>query len=615
MGNITILIVEDEAIVAEDLSRKVSQLGYTVAGTAMSGEEAIVLSRQLQPGLVLMDIRLAGAMDGIEAARIIHGEYNLPILFLTAHSDTNTIERARQVGALGYVLKPFDERDLRIQIEMALYKHGAELRLLRSEARLVAINKVLQAAFSSQSEEELGRECLTIAEELTQSQFGFICDFDGCGIQNIAVSNPGWDACHTLRPTGHCLTPLGRFKVHGIYGRVITEGTSLLTNDPMHHPDSIGLPEQHPPLTSFLGVPLKRDGVVVGMIAVGNRAQGYTEVEIEAVEALAPSIVAAFLRKRTEVELQRSSDELKTTNTELVSSRQQTLQMMHDAVAAMKKAEEASIELKREIMEREKAERALQTLNEELERRVERRTLELQETHKKYLHAEKLSAIGKLSASFAHEFNNPLQGILAVLNGFNRRVVLDQDDKSLLDEAIEECHRLKDLILNLQEFNTPSTGRKDLVNLHKMLDSVLLLNKSDFFKRDITLTLDYAPHLPQIEAIADQIKQVFLNLLANAADACSPGGGLITIRTWQEDEEKVAVSFKDTGVGIRPEDMDLIFQPFFTTKAEVKGIGLGLSVSYGIVKHHQGELRVASEPNCGATFTVILPVKGSDTII
>lgn len=585
MSNISILIVEDEAIVAEDLSRKVSQLGYTVAGTAMTGEEAIVLAHQLLPGLVLMDIRLAGAMDGIEAARVIHGEYNLPVLFLTAHSDTNTIERAREVGALGYVLKPFDERDLRIQIEMALYKHAAELRLLRSEARMVAINKVLQAAFSSLNEEDLGRTCLTIAEELTQSQFGFICGFDGSSIQNIAVSNSGWSVCNTLSPVGHCFTPLRKFGEHSIYSRVLTDGISVLTNDPMHHPDRIGLPDQHPPLTSFLGVPLKRDGNVIGMIAVGNRAQGYTEVEREALEALAPAIVASFLRKRAEVELQHSTVELKAANTEL----------------------------KQEISERKRIEQALHTLNEELERRVEQRTLELQETQKKYLHAEKLSAIGKLSASFAHEFNNPLQGILSVLNGLRRRALLEEEDKNLLDEAVEEGHRLKDLIQNLQEFNIPSTGRKSLVNLHKVLDSVLLLNKSDFAKKDITLALEYASHLPQVEVISDQIKQVFLNLLANAADACTPGGGRITIRTWQENEEMVAFSFQDTGVGIRPEDMDFIFQPFYTTKAEVKGTGLGLSVIYGIIQQHQGEVRVASQPNCGATFTVILPIKGSDS--
>jgi signal transduction histidine kinase len=142
---------------------------------------------------------------------------------------------------------------------------------------------------------------------------------------------------------------------------------------------------------------------------------------------------------------------------------------------------------------------------------------------------------------------------------------------------------------------------------------VLLLNKSDFSKKEISIELDYAPHLPQVEAISDQIKQVFFNLLANAADACSPGGGRITIRTWQENEEMVAVSFQDTGVGIRPEDMDFIFQPFYTTKAEVKGTGLGLSVSYGIIQQHQGEVRVASQPHCGATFTVILPIKGSNS--
>ena len=614
MSSISILIVEDEAIVAEDLSRKVRQLGYIVAGTAMTGEDAIALTRQLQPGLILMDIRLASAMDGIEAAEVIHREYNLPVLFLTAHSDTNTIERARQVGALGYVLKPFDERDLRIQIEMALYKHAAELRLHRSEERLVAINKILQAALSCDTEEELGTQCLNIAEELTQSPFGFICDFDGTGIQNIAVSNPGWHACKTLTPAGHCCTPHRRFKVHGLYGRVIVDGTSVLTNDPMYHPDSIGVPDQHPPLTAFLGVPLKRDGVVVGMIAVGNRTGGYTQVEQEALEALAPPIVEAFLRKRAEAELQQTAADLTAANIELVNSRKQTLAMMEDALASQKRAEETSVKLKREIVERERIEQALHTLNEELERRVEQRTRELQETQKKYLHAEKLSAIGKLSASFAHEFNNPLQGIVSVLNGLRRRVVLEEEDKGLLDEAIEEGHRLKGLIHNLQEFNSPSTGRKSLINLHKTLDSVLLLNKQDFSKKGITIVLDYAPHLPEIEAIADQIKQVFLNLLANAADACSAHGGVVTIRTWQESEDMVAVSFQDTGVGIQPQDLDLIFQPFYTTKAEVKGTGLGLSVSYGIIKHHQGEVRVASRPDHGTTFTVFLPIKESDSM-
>ncbi len=266
-----------------------------------------------------------------------------------------------------------------------------------------------------------------------------------------------------------------------------------------------------------------------------------------------------------------------------------------------------------DITKRQHAEQ-LQVLNDDLELRVERRTRELQETQKQFLHAEKLSAIGKLSASIAHEFNNPLQGIMTILKGLKKRAVLQEMDKKMLYAAISESERIKSLILNLQEFNRPSSGRKGMVDVNKSLDSLLLLNKSDFNGRRISVVLDYEEGLPQILAVSDQLKQVFLNLLINAADACHPPGGVITVHTWQEDE-KVAVAIKDTGIGIQPSDMELIFQPFFTTKPEVKGTGLGLSASYGIVQQHQGEIRVNSQPGEGATFTVVLPIKGADDIV
>jgi PAS domain S-box-containing protein len=146
MSKRSILIVEDEAIVAADLAAKVRQLGYDVSGTTATGEEAVELARRLRPALVLMDIRLAGAMDGITAAEQIHRDYRLPVLFLTAHSDTGTVERARQAEAFGYILKPFDEHDLRIQIEMALYKHAAEEKLRETAAELQAANETLRSS-------------------------------------------------------------------------------------------------------------------------------------------------------------------------------------------------------------------------------------------------------------------------------------------------------------------------------------------------------------------------------------------------------------------------------------------------------------------------------------
>lgn len=297
-----------------------------------------------------------------------------------------------------------------------------------------------------------------------------------------------------------------------------------------------------------------------------------------------------------EVNMERLGGYFRVTTTPLLSEKGEHLGTVHVA---------------HDITDRKRAEEQLLAMNANLERKVELRTRELQETQKQYLHAEKLSAIGKLSASIAHEFNNPLQGIMSILKGLRKRAILEEEDRQLLDAAINESDRIKDLIHSLQDFNRPSSDRKVPMDVHETLGSLLLLHKSDFRNKRISVVLDYAENLPQILAVRDQIKQVFLNLLTNAADACPQAGGVITISTRQE-HDRVAVAIKDTGVGIKPEEMELIFQPFYTTKPEVKGTGLGLSVSYGIIKHHQGEIRVESQPGEGATFTVLLPVKAGE---
>lgn len=259
-----------------------------------------------------------------------------------------------------------------------------------------------------------------------------------------------------------------------------------------------------------------------------------------------------------------------------------------------------------DITERKMVEWQLQVFNDELEARVEQRTRELRETQAQYLHAGKLAAIGKLSASIAHEFSSPLQGIMTILKSLKKTVVLEEGDGVMLDLAIGESERMKNLIRILQDFNRPSSGRKVLMDVHGAIDALLLLCKSDYRRKNIATVVHYDQRLPQILAIPDQIKQVFLNLLNNAADACTQGG-VITIST-SHDESGISVTVADNGVGIEPEKMDLIFQPFYTTKSAVKGTGLGLSVCHGIVQSHQGEIRVDSRPGEGSSFTVLLPI-------
>jgi two-component system, cell cycle sensor histidine kinase and response regulator CckA len=144
-----ILIVEDEAIVAADLSSKLRQLGYETVGITASGEKAIELASRLSPDLVLMDIQLEGVIDGIEAAEAIHNEMDLPIVYLTAFSDTLTLDRAKLTGPFGYLLKPFEERDLATQIEMALYRHYTDRKIrLQSEQLRVTLRSIGDAVIS-----------------------------------------------------------------------------------------------------------------------------------------------------------------------------------------------------------------------------------------------------------------------------------------------------------------------------------------------------------------------------------------------------------------------------------------------------------------------------------
>lgn len=261
-----------------------------------------------------------------------------------------------------------------------------------------------------------------------------------------------------------------------------------------------------------------------------------------------------------------------------------------------------------DITDRRKMEEDLEASKNELEQRVMERTIELKTTHQQLLHAEKLSAVGKLSASIAHEFNNPLQGIMTIIKGIGRRAELDNEETQLLDMAITECNRMKNLIKDLQDFNRPTSGKFAPMDIHAAIDSVLILTKKELMIRKIHVAKNYLASQSQIRAVADQIKQILLNLISNAADACE-NGGTITI-TSETDGTHIILHIADDGIGIAPDDANHIFEPFFTTKSDKKGTGLGLPISDGIIKQHGGSIKVKSEPGNGSIFTITLPIKG-----
>ena len=142
MNKARILIVEDEAIVAADIAIRLDQLGYKVVGTASRGDEALAMAEHVRLDLVLMDIHLQGEMDGIEAARELRSRLRLPVVFLTAYGEGSMFQRAKEADPLGYILKPFEDRELRIVIEMALYKHQTEEEMKQKYAEIDRFNQV-----------------------------------------------------------------------------------------------------------------------------------------------------------------------------------------------------------------------------------------------------------------------------------------------------------------------------------------------------------------------------------------------------------------------------------------------------------------------------------------
>ena len=180
MGGPSILLVEDEVIVSADIANKLRKMGYDIAGSATTGEEAIEMAGRVKPSLVLMDIRLAGEMDGITAAETIRRHCPVPVVFLTAHSDKPTLQRARQTEAFGYILKPFDDRELHTQIEMALYRHGSEQRLRESLSRLETF---AAATFEGIIEIEAGRI------EDCNAQFARMLGYTGVEMKGMEIGS------------------------------------------------------------------------------------------------------------------------------------------------------------------------------------------------------------------------------------------------------------------------------------------------------------------------------------------------------------------------------------------------------------------------------------------
>jgi two-component system NtrC family sensor kinase len=279
------------------------------------------------------------------------------------------------------------------------------------------------------------------------------------------------------------------------------------------------------------------------------------------------------------------------------------------------------VEISRNITDRKKQE---EEITRHLEQMVEERTAEVKKAHEKLIHQDKMASLGKLSASVVHEINNPIAGSLNLIMLIKR--ILEEEELSreeiekfrqYLDLMEAETRRISRIVSNLLAFSRQSKMELKRVNLNNLIEKTLVLT-SNFMKiNGVKVETYLAPDLPEVVGSDDQLQQAFMNFISNAAEAMVPTeGGTLTIETRPiEQGDQVQVCFIDRGIGIPQEDVTKLFEPFFTTKKKGNGVGLGLSVAYGIIQEHGGLIIVESEPGKGTTLDVRIPVDAPPEVI
>lgn len=240
---------------------------------------------------------------------------------------------------------------------------------------------------------------------------------------------------------------------------------------------------------------------------------------------------------------------------------------------------------------------------------------ELKEAQEQVIRSEKLASLGKLAATIAHEINNPLSGVLTYIRLMMKLIAKDrfraekiEDISRYLSTMESETSRCGEIVKDLLAFSRQSKTAIETHDIREIIERSLALIAHELELEEIKVVKKIEPNLPNVQCDSKQIQQVLLNLIGNASEAMAKGGTLTVTVKRSERQGYLDVVVSDTGCGISKKNLKNIFEPFFTTKQEGKGVGLGLSIAYGIIARHNGSIEVKSELNKGSSFKVVLPI-------
>lgn len=615
MADARIFIVEDEGIVAMELEDRLRGLGYEVVGQAASGEEAVARLGHDGCDLVLMDIVLKGTMDGIQTTEYIRSVFDLPVIYVTAHTDERTLERAKVTQPFGYILKPFSERELAATIEMALYKHRME-KMVR------------------ESEQWLATTLLSIGDGVVTA------DVDGrvTFMNPVAESVTGWTHSDALgRPATQVFNIIG--EAQGVQVRPHTGGTvrecTLITRGG----DELPIEYVASPIPDRGG---RVSGVVIAFHDISERktaerelreAKEYAEKIVQKAKVMIVGLdldgrIRVFNEAAERVTGYSYKEAAGKNWFDLIVPRDRYPHVWEEFDRWRNGALLVAEAFEHPVLTKSGEERMISWRNTEVrdgDRAVGMIALGIDTTEhrrfeEKLRHTKKMEAVGTLAGGVAHDFNNILTAILCYGELLKDRVGQDETAASYVERILGSSNRAAELVRGLLAFGAAQPSvflRVDLRGLVRDLSGAFRRMVGNGMRIEVSV-----PDEPLfVLGNRTQIEQCLSNLVANARDAMPDGGSLsIVLETKEMSAAFVRregygvpgryarLSVKDSGSGMDAQTRERIFDPFYTTKDVGKGTGLGLSVTYGIVEQHGGYITVDSEPGKGTTFVLYLPI-------
>lgn len=602
-----ILVVEDEQIVADDLKTILHKLGYAVAATAFSGKNAIKKAKEKRPDLALVDIVLKGEMDGIEVASILRTRFNIPVVYLTAYGDDKTLERAKTTEPFGYILKPFEERNLHINIEMAFYKHQMENLLKRSEERYRALYSTMNEGV-----------CL---HEIIYNESGDAKDYRILDVNPAFESITGLKREKTVGRKGSELFKTRKPPFIEIYEKVAASGkrtsfetyfsptkkhirisvfsyeegkyASVFTDITERKRAEEKLRENRERLTSFMEsatdsfLLLDRD---LNIVEVNKVALERMYLNRE--ETIGRSLLDIVPDLKETGRYDRYMEVIKTGKPYFIDDfiSHPKFGNVRTSLKAFRVGDGLGI-IATDITERVRME-------ERLNRTLEELKLKNQELD-----------------DYTYTVSHDLKAPLITIQGFSEILLkkykgkLEKDAVQYLRRISRSSNRLERLVSDLLKLSRAGkkTGELKKENIKDVLEiSLKYLEVSIEEKR---IKVQYPSKFPSVYCDRTRILEVFDNLIANAVNYIGSQEKPKIEIGWREGKKNYIFWIADNGPGIKEEETEKIFKVFYKGSAigSRDGTGIGLAIAKKVIESHSGKIWVESKVGQGATFCFTIP--------